>query len=333
MPTTKSIKIKKTNKNYNRLKKGGHVKTKQVQAIAKKVVINNQEMRRRETGVLNIQYLDGVDPESMPATTVFKGLNTRSPCNFILNPLNYGWQNDQTSTTIDHFNGKSIHPRFLKSKLLFSFPGGAKAIQDGMRIQLVWGFIKRPFMLTPYTNPVNTEVTKAQLREMALHQVEREYDQPLDQLKFAVKRPNNYVVVGKRWIRPDRRFRIGAPQNLVEGSDGLPDPRSTGQPPMVKETIEWKMGKEWRLTKSGDSQDESTDFWYNNEQYIPWFLVYNPDYGNVRQDPANYQGATDPDPGAIKPGLENGGGTSGQPVPEENRIQVEHNSCIWFNDA
>lgn len=307
---------------------------KQVAKIAKNVVINNQEMKRRETGVLHIQYTDGVGSPATPSTTVFKGLSGRSSANIILHPLNYGWEGiDSLNEPGDdpnrspHFVGKSINPRYLKTKLLFKFPTGPRAIEEAMRLQLVWGFVKKPFMLTPYTTPTQDDVTVLQMKEMLYHQIGREFDSPLDQLKFNVKRPNNYYITGRRWIKPDRRHRIGAPQNYVLGADNLPDVRSTGGPPIVKEVISWKMGKQWRLQKSGDLEEEDENvFYYNNENFIPFFLVYNPDFGNVRQDKANY----DSD-GELE--HEAGGGATGQPVPEENRIQVEHNSCMWYNDA
>lgn len=329
--STKSVPVRKHKKPKSQKK--GVKSAKTVATIAKRVVINNQEMKRRESGVIKIRYLDGVNPSVTPPTELYEGLPGRSTVSVQINPLNYGWENDESSENIDHFTGKGIHPRFLKTKLLFKFPKGERAIQDAMRLQLVWGFVKLPTMYTPYTTPEADEATVTNLREHVFNQVGREYDTALDQLKFNVKRPNNYVVSGRRWIKPDRRHRIGAPQNLVEQMDGLPDPRSTGQPPQVKEVISWNMGKQWRLTKSGVMGEDENVFWYNNEQYIPFFLIYSPDFGNVRQHPDNYQGSDDDEPGEIKPGMENGGGATGQPVPQENRIQVEHNSCMWYNDA
>lgn len=342
MPTTK-VHTSKSGKLYIKKKdarKRG-IGKKQVAKIAKNVVVNNQEMRRRETGVIKIKYTDGIGSPGVPSTTVFDGLTGRSPANIILHPLNYGWEGiDSLNESGDdpnrqpHFTGKGIHPRYLKTKLLFKFPTGDRAIEEAMRLQLVWGFVKKPFMLTPYTTPKSDEVTLSStstgvdgLKNLLYNQVGREFDSTLDQLKFNVKRPNNYYITGRRWIKPDRRHRIGAPQNYVLGADGLPDPRSTGSAPQVKEVISWKMGKQWRLQKSGDLEEEDENvFYYNNENFIPFFLIYSPDYGNVRQHPDNY----DSDGELEEPP---GGGTTGHPVPPLNRIQVEHNSCMWYNDA
>lgn len=314
MPPKKSSAKKKSSKSH---KKATPAKT--VAKIAKQVVINNQEMLRRSSGIIKLSYLDGNKSDG-PFEDTFEGLNTRGPLNFVLNPLNYGWENDQSSDTVDHFTGKGIHPRYLKTRMKFKFPSGDNAILNPMRLQLVWGFVKRPALLTPYTTPKSAEVTRNQLKEIFMHQVESNFDSPTDQLLFRVKKPNNYIITGKRWLKPDRRYRIGVPQHMALNVDGTVDPRSVGAPPDIMETISWKMGKEWRLQRSQAPTDDpyvNDVFWYNNEQWAPFFLVYNPDYCNVQQ-------AT---------GETCGGGEDGEPVPEENRIKLEHNSCMWYTDA
>ena len=296
-----------TKRNNKRAKRKGTSKvttTKAVAKVAEKVVQKNTEMLRRETGILTVGYLDGNLDDGDP-TTLYKGLNARGPFNFILNPLNYGWENDQSSDTQDHFTGKGIHPRYLKTRLKFSFPGGEQSIIDPMRLQLVWGFVKRPSMLTQYTTPKASEVTKLELSNLFLHQVEPEFDNASDQMKFHVKRPTNYIVTGKKWLKPDRRFRIGIPQQ-----QSWHDQAIVGSPPEILETISWKMGKEWRLQKSVSDEYESDVFHYNNESWAPFIVVYSPDYCNVKQ----------------ASGSTCGGGEDGNPVPEPNRIQCQHNT-------
>lgn len=284
---------------------------KEVAKIAKRVVINNMEMRRRETGVMEIVYHDE-NQDSGEFAGDYKGLNTRHPCNFVLHPLNYGWENDESSSTLDHFVGSGIQPRYLKTKLLFQFPGGTHSIIDPMRLQLVWGFIKKPFLLTQYTTPHRDSVETQELKDIALHQVEDQFDSFNDQLKFHIKKPSNMVVTGRKWLKPDRRHRIGMPQqaNITQ---------VVGSPPQIQETISWKMGPKWRLRKT--TQQSGNIYYYNNEQYIPFFVVYCPDLASIKQ--ANPE---DPDPTP-------GGGEEGDPVPEENRIKVLHNSCMWYTDG
>lgn len=282
-----------------------------VARIAKKVVLNNQEMRRRETGVIQVKYHDE-NRDTGEESGEYLGLNTRNPCNFVLHPLNYGWENDESSEVIDHFTGNGIQPRFLKTKLLYEFPGGTHSIIDPMRLQLVWGFIKKPFLLTQYTTPHRDSVETQELKDLGLYQVEDQFDSFNDQLKFHIKKPSNMVIVGRKWLHPDRRHRIGMPQqaNVTQ---------VVGSPPKVFETISWKMGPQWRLRKT--TQSNGNVYWYNNEQYIPFWVTYCPDLASIKQ--ANPE---DPDPTP-------GGGEEGDPVPEENRIKCSHNSCMWYTDA
>ncbi|AXQ65417.1 MAG: hypothetical protein [Circular genetic element sp.] len=300
------------------IKKKKPTSTKQVAKIAKAVVINNQEMLKRESGLQHVSYYDRNRSGTPGPGTVFKGLGTRSPFNFILNPLNWGWENDQStpgSSDNWHFVGKGIHPRYLKQRLLFEFPGGEQSIIQPVRIQLIWGFFKRPCMLTSYSTPKQAEVTRSELIKLFQDQIQSDFDTSDDQLKFRTKRPTNYIITGKKWIKPDRRHRIGVPQQQSWHDQAL-----VGNPPDVMETIQWKMGKEWRLARSTNAEDPYDVFNYNNESWAPFAVIYNPDYCNVKQaeDPGN-------------PGC--GGGEEHDPVPEENRIQVSHNSCMWYNDA
>ena len=293
-------------------RKDQQVSKKKAAAIAKKVVSNNLEMLKRQVGPITVGFLDGNYSDGDP-TTLYKGLNARGPFNFILNPLNYGWENDQSSDTQDHFTGKGIHPRYLKQRFLFKFPEGAQSIINPMRVQLVWGFCKRPAMLTEYTTPTAREVSRRELEDLFKYQVEPDWNSSTDQLAFRTKRPSNYIVTGKKWIKPDRRHRIGLPQApSVYGTDAI-----LGAPPDILETIQWKMGKEWRLEKSNSDEYESDVYHYNNEQWAPFVVIYNPDYCNVKQ----------------ASGSTCGGGETGNPVPEVNRIQVQHVSCMWYNDA
>lgn len=292
---------------------------KEVAKIAKRVVRNNMEMLRRETGVIHTSFMDRnrTDPESDDEE--FHGLNTRNPCNFTLHPLNYGWENDESSDAIDHFTGSGIKPAYLKTKLLYEFPSGAGSIIEPMRLQLVWGFIKKPYLLTQYTTPHRDSVETQELKDIARHQVEDQFDSFNEQLKFHIKKPSNMIVVGRKWLKPDRRHRIGAPQHVVLNVDGSVDPRSTGAPPKIAETISWKMGPQWRLRKT--TQSSGNVYWYNNEQYIPFWVTYCPDLASIQQADGN------------DASLPPGGGETGDPVPEENRIQLTHNSCMWYTDA
>jgi len=302
-----------------RRNRNSKITTGKVAKIAKSVVVNNMEMLRRETGPIHTSYMDRNREDPPTDDEEFHGLNARNPCNFTLHPLNYGWENDESSSAIDHFTGNGIQPRYLKTKLLYQFPGGANAIINPVRLQLVWGFIKKPFLLTQYTTPNRDSVETQELKDIGLHQVEDQFDSFNDQLKFHIKKPSNMVIVGRKWLKPDRRHRIGAPQHTVLNVDGTVDPRSTGAPPQIKETISWKMGPQWRLRKT--TQESGNVYWYNNEQYVPFWVTYFPDFGEYTQASGN------------DPGTAPGGGEDGDPVPEENRIHLTHNSCMWYTDA
>lgn len=260
------------------------------------------EMRRKKSAIFEVSYTDG------PSEQVFKGLNTHNSFNAIINPLNYNWENDASSATLDQFSGKGVLPRYLKQKLLFEFPGNEASIIEPMRIQVIWGFITRPLQLNEYTSPKGSEVSRGQFVDLLTKQLEGFWNYSDDELSFRVKNKTNFKVLGKRWVRPDRRHRIGVPQQ-----QSWHDQAIVGAPPKVAMSIKWPMNRPWRLTKSDDSEDypqPANPFWYNNQQWVPFVVVYNPDYANVKpdDDPTN-------------------------PVPEAHRVQLKHCSCIWYTDG
>ena len=232
--------------------------------------------------------------------------------------MNYGWENDDSELVEgdDMFNGDSVTMQYLKTKMLFSFPTGEAGIKEPMRVQVIWGFITRPFMFTPYSTPAVGNVTVEQLKDLAKNQVEEYWNSKQDQLTFRKKQNENIRVIGKRWIRPDRTARIGVPQTPV--TNASTGGSMVGAPPDVRLDLSWPVkGQRWELTytnATGDTGDygaaAASPQFFNNESWIPFFVVYSPDYDSVT--PA---------------------GTPGHPVPEANRIQLSYSTACWYKDA
>lgn len=231
------------------------------------------------------------------AGTVGKGLSTTQSNNFILNPCIYKWYN--TGSGASPIDGSSIFVKYLKQKLLFSFPEKEQMIKLPMRVQVVWGFIKRPLSFTAYTTPKIDEVKEHEIRTKAFEQIEDEWNEKDDQLTFKDRRPSIYKIIGRKWVRPDRRFRIGMPQAAQWSSAG-----EGGAPPDVKMTLSWPMNVKWKMEKSTPYGE--TQFRYNNEQWLPFTNIISYDFGN-----------------------EEGEGDR----TEAQRIQCQYSSCLWYQDA
>lgn len=231
------------------------------------------------------------------AGTDLNGLSATQSNNFILNPCNFEWSN--LASGASPVDGRQIFCKYLSQKLLFSFPEDEQAILKPMRVQVIWGFIKRPLSYTEYTTPKVDEVKKSEIINDVFKQVEQEWDSPDDQLTFKDRRPSVYKIVGRRWLKPDRRFRIGMPQTADPSHESY-----TGAPPDVKMTLNWPMNHKWVLEKSTPYGE--TAFRYNNENYMPFTNIVSYDYGN-----------------------ETGTGNR----TEAQLIQCQHNSCLWYQDC
>lgn len=241
----------------------------------------------------------------------FNGLSTTQAINVIVDPLNYGWQNavsDPGGSNRD-FRGKDIFIRWWKMKYKFDFPTGEKSIKLPMRVQLVWGFCTNPTQYTPYTTPTDGTVTDSTYTQHILAQIEDGFNSPDDQLEFRVKNKSNMRILGKKWIRPDRTARVGLPQ-MYSWATSTPGGELEGGPPDVTGTIEWPMNRKYRFTYTDNGAGVAMN--YNNQSWIPFALVYMPDYDSI-----NYGDTSKDEPWAI---------------PEVNRIQFQHCSCVWYQD-
>jgi hypothetical protein len=178
-----------------------------------------------------------------------------------------------------------------------------------MRLQVIWGFCTNPAQFTPYTSPTDNTVTQAQFTQHVMQQIEDQWNSPDDQLEFADRNNSNLRILGKRWVRPDRTARIGLPQQYAFGAVGATQPYIEGGPPDVTMTLSWPMMRKWRLTKTSPS-DGSAAFFYNNQSWLPFTIVYSPDYDSV-----NPGDATEP-----------------EAIPEANRIQLQYCTCMWYQD-
>lgn len=263
------------------------------------------EMRRRASTPRSLWY-----PNQGPQEDEnFYGLATTQSINVIIDPLNYGWTNAKSSPggIVRDFRGKDIFIRYWKMKYKFDFPQDEDSIRSPMRLQLIHGFCTNPTQYTPYTTPKDSTVTQQEYANHVLKQIEDGWNSPDDQLEFRVKNKSNLRVLGKQWIRPDRTARIGLPQQY-SWATSTPGGELVGGPPDVTGTLTWPMNRKYRFEYTSNGENDSMN--YNNQNWIPFVIIYNPDFDSVYN----------PDD------------TEGHEVPEDRRIQFQHNSCVWYQD-
>lgn len=237
----------------------------------------------------------------------------------IINPCNYGYVNGTADYNVI---GDEMTCKYLTQKLRFRFPEDDKAIVKPYRIQVIHGFITRPAGFTPFDEVLGgdsaTYGTSATIsRKQYIHRVTKcvtaPWNEEEDFIDFRTKQKSIYRIIGKRWVRPDRRFMIPMPTNANASSGSL-----DGSVPDVTMTLTWPVkGRKWRLTHSTDTNDPgeggpaptpgtAQPFYYNNENWIPFTVIYCPDFANI-VDAGNSDNT--------------------------KKVSLTHNSKLWFTDS
>lgn len=152
--------------------------------------------------------------------------------------------------------GQSIYARYLKMKLSVQFPHPSvtvgttpqKVPLSPQRYELIWGFVN-PTMFTPSTNPAVTSATIGDINQFINLKVVEYFNERKDHNRFIPKRNATISIIGRRKVRPDKRFQSSAPMTTLEGGVTSAD-YAIGTVPKYNTTISWPMNRKIHLEKS-----------------------------------------------------------------------------------
>lgn len=230
----------------------------------------------------------------------------------LINKINTGWHQGVGD---DRFNGDEVTLKYLTQKLRFRFPTDSNSIVKPYRLQVIWGFITRPAgfnNFVPGGQATDNTLSRKHFNDLAEDLISDPWNSSEDEMNFRTKQKSIYKIIGKKWVKPDRRHMISMPASANASSGSL-----DGSVPDVRMTINWPVkGRKWRLTYSVDTHDPgkgapdptagAQPFWYNNENWIPWTVLYSPDYDNVN---------------------------GGEYATDLDKVRVSHNCKCWFTDS
>ena len=230
----------------------------------------------------------------------------------LINKINTGWHQGLGDDT---FTGDEVTMKYLTQKLRFRFPIDSNSITKPYRLQVIWGFITRPAgfnEFAPAGTALSSNVSRKTFNDLAEDIISEPWNRSDDDMEFRTKKKTLYKVIGKKWVKPNRNNMISMPASANASSGSL-----DGSVPDVKMNISWPVkGRKWRLTYSSDSHDPGKGapdptagqqpFWYNNENWIPFTVIYAPDYDNVN---------------------------NGQYAADADKVLVSHNCKAWFTDS
>lgn len=209
---------------------------------------------------------------------------------------------------IDQFLGKDIFSKYISMKLNFRFPQGEFGIVKNYRLQLIHGWMVAPFALDNYVAPKKAEANIIDLETIITNRIQPAFNQAADRMTFRDKEKRIYKIEGKQWIRPNRNNQINHPQDasvLVEGSTATE--YQLGGPPDVFKQIHWKPMRKVRYTYTanvGGTPSPPLPFYYPNEAWIPFVVIYAPDYANV-----------------------------GKIGDDDYKVSLDVSNCHWYTDS
>ena len=204
----------------------------------------------------------------------------------------------------DDFLGDSVFSKYVKMKMLFSFPRDEYSIQKNYRIQLIHGWVTAPFALTNIAGtqyaPVATTVTESELETIMASKIASQFNATGDELAFRDKEKKIYKIEGKKWLRPNRNQQIGFAQQF--GRYAAETDHLIGGIPDITESLTWKPMRKVEYTTSTPSG--ASIFHYPNQAWIPFVHIYCPEFNNVANaSDTNYH------------------------------VKLRVNDCHWFSDS
>lgn len=209
---------------------------------------------------------------------------------------------------IDQFIGKDVFSRYISMKLNFRFPQGEHSIINNYRLQVIHGWMTAPFARDNYVAPKKAEVNLTELETIITNRIQPAFNQTADRMTFRDKEKRIYKIEGKSWVRPNRNNQINHPQDasvLVEGSTA--SEYMVGGPPDVFKQISWRPMRKTRYTYTanvGGTPSPPQPFYYPNEAWIPFVVIYAPDYANV-----------------------------GKIGDDDYKVSVDASNCHWYSDS
>lgn len=216
----------------------------------------------------------------------------------------------------DQMVGTTVFNKYYSMKVKINFPT-EHPINDNFRAQLVWGWRTAPLAVPssvptgfPAGTPTRTTITRDQINNMVISSVSAGFNQNVDQMNFRDKEKTIYKVVGKRWVKPDRRHQIGKTQQAVGYIDPDDDKFKTeniGSIPPWTHQITFKPMKKTKYERGPFDGPNATIRYFPNESWIPWVGLYTPNIGSYYED--------------------------GGVVPDSAKLQFSTNDCLWFTDS
>ena len=172
--------------------------------------------------------------------------------------------------------GRDIFSKIIGMKLKFEFPENDAMIRSNYTAPIVYhGWVKKT--LFQEGNNITRPIIMAKITQV----LEKHFNDRASKLEYMDKQPSEFIILGKRKIRPNNNLAIAPPPKYHTNDTGTVDHYRGALPPVfykVKWNVNRKVGlkqsNSW-LTGSGGT-DESR--FIPGDCWLPFCICYNSDF-------------------------------------------------------
>lgn len=188
--------------------------------------------------------------------------------------------------------GRDIYSKMTATKLRFDFPEDEWSIKDNYTAPtVIHGWIKKNMFKTSDTDPIPRDVKISDFNDLINHEMENQFDEANDKLDFRDARPTQYVILGRKSIRPNRNKSIAMPPIVLD----VDADKAVGALPPVFHTCKWNVNRKIGLQETKSWYSEFADGaspprFYPADCWIPFIVVFNPSFAKQIEDATNQNG-------------------------------------------
>lgn len=182
--------------------------------------------------------------------------------------------------------GDAVYSRLVKAKYQFRFPEGINQLVNPCKVYLIQGWVTVPSAFTTNTDPEEAEATTATLRSHIDDQIREYFDQREDFLRFREKTTSNMKIISWKEIKPPKTQIPAVPGVVFNSETELH--QTVGTPPMINKSLTWKVNRKIHYSKGkalaagdGVTFPQDTQNLYPNQSWLPFSVVYNPDFARM----------------------------------------------------
>lgn len=197
--------------------------------------------------------------------------------------------NDGLSTSVNSgptCRGRDVFSKLTAMKLRFDFPENDVMIRTNYTPpQVIHGWVKKTMFKTSDTTPIPIDVTEQTFIDQIKAVMENQFDDANDKLDFVDRRNTEYIILGRKNIKPDRRKMIEPPPQVVSSQDPAVDHYRGALPPVFY-TIKWNVNRKIGLQMSMkwvDAAGQGPPRFYPADCWLPFCVVYNPSFAKQNQ--------------------------------------------------